>query len=407
MNILIINHYAGSSIHGMEYRPYYLAKEWMRLGHVVTIVAASFSHLHTKSPEVKEILTHELIDGINYIWLKTPRYVGNGGARVLNMLCFAWKLINMQHSILNLSQPNVVIASSPHPFIIYGAKMIAQSTRAKLIFEVRDLWPLTLIELGGIPYWHPFIIFMQMIENYAYRVADKVVSLLPKADDYMKVHGMVKEKYTYIPNGINVEEWQLDNVFVSELHKSTLDKLKSDGHFIIGYTGAHGLANGLNYLVDSAKLLSNEKIAVVFIGKGPEKQNLKNLAARYGLNNIFFLPPVIKSEIPNILSYIDTLYIGLLREPLFRFGVSPNKLMDYMMASKPVIYAIEAGNDLIAESGCGISIPPENSKAIADAVRLIMGMNHKERFEMGKKGKSYVLQYHDYRVLANKFCELF
>ncbi|HTG81711.1 MAG TPA: glycosyltransferase, partial [Geobacteraceae bacterium] len=115
---------------------------------------------------------------------------------------------------------------------------------------------------------------------------------------------------------------------------------------------------------------------------------------------------VSKSSIPALLAAMDALYIGLQRQPLFRFGISPNKLMDYMMAGKPVINAIEAGNDPVAESGCGISVCSENSDAIAEAIQELMGMNEAEREVMGMRGKEYVLKHHDYRVLARKFVEI-
>ena len=113
----------------------------------------------------------------------------------------------------------------------------------------------------------------------------------------------------------------------------------------------------------------------------------------------------MQQSLPSLLAVMDVCYIGLQRQPLFRFGVSPNKLMDYMMAGKPVIHAIEAGNDLVAESGCGISVPPEDPVAIAEAIKKLMSMSSAEREEMGGRGKEYVIANHDYKVLARKFLE--
>ena len=110
-------------------------------------------------------------------------------------------------------------------------------------------------------------------------------------------------------------------------------------------------------------------------------------------------------SIPALLDSLDALFIGLKRTPIFRFGISPNKLIDYMMAGKPVIQAIEAGNDLVAENGCGFSIPPEDPRAIADAVLQLMRLSPAEREAMGRKGREYVMAHHDYRVLARQFLE--
>lgn len=400
---MIINHYAGSKIHGMEYRPFYLAKEWVRLGHKVSIVAASFSHLHSQSPNINGDITEEVIEGIRYFWIKTPKYRGNGIGRVLNMLVFSWMLFRHKSKIMFSCNPDLVIASSPHPFTIFGASKIAHTSKAKLFFEVRDIWPLTLIELGGMSRFHPFVMLTQWAENFAYRVSDRVISLLPRSESYMKEHGMAAEKFIYLPNGIDIIEWQNDHKAPATiLHASMLSQLKQEGKFIVGYAGSHGMANGLYTFIEAASLLQSQTIVFVLVGQGPEKKNLQQKVLQAGMKNVLFLPSVQKSHIPGLLSFMDVLYIGLKDESLFRFGVSPNKLMDYMMAAKPVIHAIKAGNDMVSECGCGISVPPENSEAIAKAVIQLMGMTPTERKKMGLRGKQYVSTYHDYRVLAKQ-----
>lgn len=405
MHIFLINHYAGSNKHGMEYRPFYLAREWVKLGHRVTIIAASFSHLHTQPPQIIGDITEEYIDGINYIWLKTPVYQGNGVRRVLNMIAFSWQLQRYKKLLADKCKPDVVIASSPHPFIIYGARSISRYAGAKLVFEVRDLWPITLIELGSISPQHPFMMLMQYTENYAYRVSDLVVSLLPKAKQHMEEHGLKSEKFTFLPNGIDIEEWQNDKEPIPDQHRKVLSQLREKGQFIIGYAGGHGISNALKYLIEAAALLKEHPVAIVLVGQGPEKENLQKQAQSLGLNNTVFLPPVTKTAIPELLDSMDALFIGWNKEPLYRFGISPNKLMDYMMAAKPVIHSIEAGNDLVAGSGCGISVPPEDPSVIAEAVVQLMQMDAKEHKTMGLKGREYVMSYHDYKVLAKRFID--
>lgn len=405
MNILLINHYAGSPKHGMEYRPYELAREWARSGHNVTIVASSFSHLRNRNPEVSEKITSEIIDDINFLWIKSIEYERNDLYRVLNMIQFAWDLFRFSKQISSFYKPNLVIASSPHPFIIYGARKIAQQSNAKLVFEVRDLWPLTLIELGSIPSWHPFIWLMQRTENFAYEKSSWVVSLLPKAEQYMKEHGMKGEKFIYVPNGINIEHWRKQSRDIPLEHYEKLSALKKEGRFIVGYVGTHGLANALDYLLEAASILKQYPISFVLVGEGPEKTRLQQLVERKKLINVFFLSPVSRDCIPQLLDMIDVLYIGWKKEKLYRYGVSPNKLMDYMMAAKPVVHAIEAGNDPVRESGCGISIPPESPDHIAEAILEIYQLPEKKRKEMGENGRQFIIKYHDYRVLAQNFLE--
>lgn len=406
MNILLINHYAGSIEYGMEYRPYYMAKEWAKLGHQVTIVASSFSHVRSKQPAVGSQLQEEMVDGIRYMWIKTHGYDGNGAKRALNMFSFVAKLLRFSGKIARKVQPDLVIASSTYPLDIVPAAMISSRSKAKLIFEVHDLWPLSPIELGNMSRRHPFIMVMQWAENFAYAKSDHVVSLLPKADAHMIEHGMSPRKFRYVPNGIDTMEWQENVMKIPDEHRSLLMKLKERGEFLIGYAGTHGLANSLSSLLEAAKLTKGMKISCVLIGKGPDKKRLMQEAKENGLDNVYFLPPVPKSSIPNLLGYMDALYIGLKSEPLFRFGISPNKLIDYMMAAKPVVQSIEAGNDMVAECGCGYSVPPENPKAIADAIVRLANMNYAEREEMGSRGRSFIIQNHDYKVLAQNFLDV-
>ena len=405
MNILYINHYAGCPQYGMEYRPYYLGKEWSRNGHKVTIIAASFSHLRYKNPEFRGKVKKELIDGIRYIWIKTPRYKGNGVRRAINMFSFVWKLTKNSKKFAKEINPDVVIASSTYPLDIYPAYLISRFSKAKLIFEVHDLWPLTPIELGSMPKWHPFIVIMQIAEDFAYRKADKVISILPKALDYMVSRGLDPKKFVYIPNGIDIDEWQSFDTQLPKEHKEIIERLKKEGKFLVGYTGSFGVANALDYFVKAASYLKDLPVALVLVGQGPEKENLQKYVTENNLNSVIFLPPVSKDSIPNLLNKMDILYIGWRRSPLYRFGISPNKLFDYMMAGKSIIHAVEAGNDLVAESGCGISIPPEDPGAIAEAIKKLIDMSPLEREEMGRRGREYVIKNHDYKVLAKRFLE--
>jgi glycosyltransferase involved in cell wall biosynthesis len=389
----------------MEFRPYYLAREWLKNNHQVTIVAASFSHLRNKAPQLRGSVTEEIIDGIRYFWIKTPAYEGNGVARAFNMFAFTSRLYLHRSKLASEIRPDVVIASSTYPLDIYAARAIAKGSDAKLVFEVHDLWPLSPMELGGMSRYNPFVLLMQAAENYAYRHADKVVSMLPKAEEHMRDHGMASGKFVYIPNGIDVAEWESEKTPLPVVHAELLAQLKREGRFIIGYAGAHGLANALGTVVDAASLLSGAPVDFVLVGQGPEKDALMKRTVQLGLRNVHFLSPILRGAIPTFLDTTDAVHIGWQRQPLYRFGVSPNKLIDYMMAGVPVIHAIAAGNDLVSESGCGITVPPEDPLALADAVREMMKKTLEEKVSMGKMGKAYVLAHHTYAVLAARFEE--
>jgi glycosyltransferase involved in cell wall biosynthesis len=153
-------------------------------------------------------------------------------------------------------------------------------------------------------------------------------------------------------------------------------------------------------------LLRDKPVRFVLVGKGPEKEALQRSARESKLNNVVFLPSVPKSSVPSLLTSFDALYIGLQRQPIYRFGISPNKLMDYMMSARPVLQAIEAGNDIVTESGCGITLNAEDPRALADATLRLMSWTPAQREEAGRRGRSYIVANHDYRALASRFLDV-
>jgi glycosyltransferase involved in cell wall biosynthesis len=403
MNILLINHYAGSTRHGMEFRPFYLAREWVRSGHKVQIVAASYSHIRAIQPKPDGAALVEDIEGVAYHWYVTPAYEGNGAGRVKNMLAFLAALWCDARRVAQDFKPNVVIASSTYPMDIWPARRIAKLANAKLVFEVHDLWPLSPMELGGMSKWHPFILWVQAAEDYAYRHVDKVICMLPKAKEYMVSRGMAAEKFFYVPNGIDEAEWHAPETLSAAL-QSQLDALRAKGQPLVGYAGGHGLSNALNTLLDAAKILDG-KVQVVFVGEGPEKDALAKRITAERIGNVTMLSVIPKAAVPAFLKSIDIAYIGWHPNPLYRFGISPNKLMDYMMAGKPVVHCVAAGNDPVAQAGCGLTVPPGNAAAVAGAVLQLANLSEARRAEMGASGREFILKNQTYRILARRFLD--
>lgn len=400
MNILLINHYAGSPELGMEFRPYYIAKEWLSFGNKVKIVGATYSHLRKKQP----LAGIQNIDGVDYYWIKCNRYKGNGIGRVLSMFIFVFKIFLKYKSLIKEGKPDVVIASSTYPLDNIVARYISKKTGAKYIYEVHDLWPLSPVELGGMSKKHPFVKLMQWAENYAYKHCDAVVSMLPCALEHMMEHGLSKEKFYCVPNGIVKADWDRVEKLPEE-HSQLIQTLKKD-KFLVGFAGAHGIANSLEAVIDAISALKDENIALILVGTGQEKDNLISYVREKQISNVFFLPPITKYQIPSFLTEMDVLYIGLQRQSLFRFGISPNKIFDYMMAGKPIVQAIDAGNNIVKDAQCGLSVEPDNSNAIADAIRKLKELDSRLLEEFGNNGHEYVLKYHSYDVLSKRFLDI-
>jgi glycosyltransferase involved in cell wall biosynthesis len=270
---------------------------------------------------------------------------------------------------------------------------------------VHDLWPASPVELGGMSRWHPFIILCQKAEDAACRDADVVVSMLPKVADHLRAHGLDLRKLHIVPNGISAGEWQGEGAPLRSDLALHLDAQRKAGRTLVAYTGSHGLANALDVLLDAATLLRDEPMAFVLVGDGLEKLRLAQRVRDEGLGNVALFDPVAKAQIPALLAAIDIAFIGWLRQPIYRFGIGPNKLMDYMMAGCAVLHSVDAGNDPVAEAGCGLTVAPESATAVADGLRGLADMAPGERRAMGERGRAFVLAHHTYPVLAQRFIE--
>ena len=407
MNILLINHYAGSQTYGMEYRAYYLAKEWVNQGHKVTIVAATYSHLRLKNPTTKKDYQVEMIDGIKYIWLKTPSYEGSL-KRILNMGIFVQKVNKYAKRLSREEQPNLVIAGSCYPLDNYVAHRIAKMSNAKYTYEVRDIWPLSPKLIGGYSDLHPFIWVMQRAEDYAYKHVDKVVSLLWNAEKHMLERGLAPGKFVYVPNGYYPEEWTEDkfNLPLPEEHQKAFDDLKDK--IIVGFAGGFAASGNVISLVKAAaELKDRTDIHFVLVGKGPEQASYEKVIKENHLTNITLLPSVPKDLIPAINKHFDMAHLGGLHSELHQYGTSYNKMTDYMLCSLPIVQSVDEPGSVVERVGCGIRVEAENVEAIAKAIVQLADMSGEERWQMGHKGKVYVENNLSWSKLAKDFLSPF
>jgi glycosyltransferase involved in cell wall biosynthesis len=398
-NILIINEYAGSLEYGMTFRHYYLAKEFIKQGHDVTIATASYSHFLKKFPDMKnKTYKIEKIKNIKYLWIKVMKYSESfDKKRVFKWFEFVSKLFFISKKLE--SKPDIIICSPTAPFSILPAYYLAKKFNATLVFEVRDIWPLTLIEVGGFSSKHPLIKLMTWCEKFALNKSDLLISNLQNYTQHIQELG-IDRKASWVSNGIDLEEMKnIEPLDINVKNKLPLDK------FIVGYTGKLGVSNATEFLIESAKKLKeNTDILFVIVGTGQEEEHLKNQASN--LHNVIFIEPIAKSQIQSILSLFDVCYIGWNKEKIYKYGVSPNKIFDYMYSSTPIIHSINTPKDIVKLSNCGVSVEAENSDEIKNAILEIYNMDIKDRKRLGANGKEYVLDNFIYQQLASKYIKI-
>lgn len=393
MNIWILNHHALTPEMSGGTRHYDFAKELTKRGHNITIIASSFhysKYKEMKDYKDKEYL-YEKIDDIDFIWIKTPAYFGNGISRVKNMISYTYKVLKYIPK-LNLQKPDLVLGSSVHLFAVWAAYRLSIKYKTPFIMEVRDLWPQTLIDMG-ISKWHPFIILLRYLEKYLYNKADKVISNLPYAYDYIGEF-IVKDKFEWISNGVD-----LSNIKYSQKEKNE--------KFIISYTGAIGVANNLQILLDVAKKLKdNKNIYFRVVGNGAEKEKLKVFVKENNLFNVSIENSVPKDKVTNILQNSDVLFLSLKDSPLYRFGISLNKLFDYMASGRVIIFAGNSRNNPIKDANAGYSIAPDDVEILEKTILEIYSLTQYERDDIGQKIRKYAKKNYSIEILVDKFEKL-
>ena len=400
--IWLINFFASTPATGIGGRHHYLGRELARMGHEVTVVAARRHHVLREGIDTAALPAEEMTDGYRFLRIDVPAYAhAHDKRRVLAGLVFSARLAGLRRRLGG--RPDAVLCSSPDLLSYLGAERLARGCGARLVFEVRDIWPLTLVEIGGYSPRHPFIRFLQWIEDRAYARADRVVSNLEGAVEHMAARGMDRGKFTWVSNGIALDEVAAP----APLPPEVAQQIPADGLRIV-YTGTLGTANALDTLIEAAALLRDlPDVHILLVGQGRARAELEARRDALGLTNVRFLGAVPKPQVQSVLAACDVCYIGLTADPLFKFGVSPNKLFDYLISGKPVLYGIDSGKFKPVERyDAGLTVPAEDPQALADAIRRIHAMPEQERRRMGENGRRAALEHYDYAQLARRLEEV-
>jgi glycosyltransferase involved in cell wall biosynthesis len=408
MNIWYLQHYAKEPPHGHSGRPNFLATVLTERGHRVLVVAASDHHLReapVPAPQIGRLLE---VGGSRFVFLPARAYRGNGLRRTLNMLDYARGLDRLRTLVDQgaIERPDVVIASSAHLLLYPRALRLARRLDAAIVFEVRDLWPLSLVEIAGVHPWHPMVRIMERIERRAYRTADAVVSLLPNALPHMEERGLDASRFHWIPNGVWAAEWEEAEPPLPREHREAFEAVRASGKLAVVYTGSHGPPNALGQVLDLIEVPAGGRpYHFLLIGEGIQKIPLRERAQREGIDFVTFLPQVSKAEARAAIRAADVCFIGWQDRPIYRYGTSANKLFEYMMAGRPILHAISQEDDPVQRAGAGITVPACAPADLDQGLRRFAAMDPGEREGMGQSGRKYVLEHYEWSVLGRRYEE--
>lgn len=396
-NIWLVNYYSYPPGTSSWRRHYDLGKELLKYGYNIDIIGGSFVHDRKKhilnKNEKYRIENHE---GLKYHILNGISYSGSL-MRILSMIEFMIKVFFYEKKLK--VKPDIIYCSCPHPFNGLISLYLSKKYKCKFILEIRDLWPETWVEMGAITRKSLIYKFFAWIEKLLYKKADKIITLMPGAFMYIEKLGIPKEKVEWVSNGVDLEEFD-KNYFKEPVYK--FDKSK----FNITYTGSIGIANALEELFEIAKDLREENIMFNIIGDGPLKDKYINYCRENNINNVKFYNPISKDKIPAILRESEVLMTFTKNSNLYKYGISPNKLFEYLASFKPIIFSGNVYNDVVKISNCGISVEAENKEKLKKAFSKICNFSQNKKEELGQNGRGYLEKNFTNKVLTNKLLKI-
>lgn len=392
MNIWFFNHYAVPPQYYPLARPYHFARHLQKKGHKVTIFAASSVHLSEENLITDQRAKKaQKIDGIRYVFLKARNYEGNGLQRILNFFDYTIRLFTQTGEF---NRPDVILATSVHPLTCVAGILLAKKYKCRCVVEIADLWPLTLVEYGAIKDRQWITKMLYALEHWIYKKADAILFTMYGGKQYIIDQGwdndVSLDKIFYINNGVDVkvyQEQEKKEIYVDE----DLDRIDT---FKILYTGSMGKANAMYDILDAANQLKDySKIQFLLFGGGYLEQELKEYCKKYKITNVHFKGKVDKKYIPNILSKGNLNIMTGISDRVTEYGLSMNKMFDYMASGRPIISNIRTKYDILEENQCGVSIQAGDAKEMADAILDFYQMDAEQYKLYCIRAKEAVKQY--------------
>jgi glycosyltransferase involved in cell wall biosynthesis len=409
MAIWVISKYASVPKFGRATRQFYLAKHFHQITKKQVSLVASRSVFTAKYPSFGLNNHCEYnIDGISVNILNGP--IINGGFNILRF--WSWLVFEIRLLIWGLSwkreKPDLIIVSSLSLLTVIAGLILKFRYKAKMVFEVRDIYPLTLSVMKNWSKKHPVIFLLGLIEKLGYAKSDYIVGTMPNLKSHVnQVSSKNSQKVFCIPMGID------ESFFEKEISENGEDIFldfildnKIKDKFIVGYAGTLGKVNCIDQIIVAASYIESKDIVFLILGNGPEKEKMIKLKEELKLDNVFFHPEVSKSSVLNFLECCNVLLhpVGG-GNHLYDYGVSPNKWIDYMNSARPIIVSYNGFKSIINEANCGLFIEADNPKLLASTISEMAKLPKETLDEMGMNGKNYLLKNLTYSQLAKKYLE--
>ena len=407
--VWIINHYAGDTFFDKGGRHFGLSKYLKRNGYEPVIFCCSVKHNPGTEDwfEFDGLWKEEIEPNIEvpYVFVKSRHYVGNGKSRILNMIDF-YK--NVKKTILEYCEikgkPDIIIASSVHPLSLVAGIQLAKKLNVKCICEIRDLWPESIVDYGIAKKNNPIVLMLRRLEKWIYIHADNVIFTMEGGYDYIKEQKWDKiipeSKVKFVNNGVDLE------VFNQNLDQYSIvdDDLNSDCIKVI-YTGSIRRVNNVGKILDIAKNINNKNIKFLIWGDGDELESLKKRVIDESLDNVVFKGRVEKKYIPYITHMADINFAHNDSSKLFRFGISFNKVFDYLAAGAPILCDFYSKYNPVISVGAGVSVDSGDCVEIARTIdALCLGDN--EKISIYKENAHKGATKYDYANLALKLIDI-
>ena len=407
----IWNHDATYMFGSRSGRHYWFAKYIRAYGYEPVVFCASTNHFDGTQMELKGNYMVDTVDGIPFVFVKTPPYKGNGGKRIWNWVCFYRGLFRIYRPLIRKSgRPDVILASSVHPLTMAAGVQIGKRLGIPCICEVRDLWPEAIFQAGMAEETGFLGKALIRGEHWIYRNADAMIFTKEGDTDYLRERGWLTEqggdidikKCFYINNGIDLQE------YVKQIREKRLEDADlTTGAFRVTYVGTLRKVNHVELLIRAAALLKGETdIEFLIYGAGEEEEALKRLIRENGLRRVHmkgyvngqFVPYILSCSSVNILNYSQNMYN-------WSRGNSSRKLFEYMASGKPVISTVSMQYSPIEKYRCGISMENGSAEELAACIMKIKEMGDGEREKMGQNARAGAGDF-DAPVLTGKLADV-